>query len=135
MLGWITAIVIAAALGIAGRIGWSYLEKEHHEARNLPLKTIDFSTLAEGTYQGAYEGGMYKWRADQCQVTVSAGKVSDIQLTGSTDPGKENTDAKMLYDRVIQSQSLQVDTISGATLTSKAYLKGIENALVQAQKG
>lgn len=135
MLGWIIAIVIAAALGIAGRIGWSYLEKEHNEARNLPLKAIDFSTLAEGTYQGAYEGGMYKWRANQCQVTVSAGKVSDIQLTGSTDPGKENTDAKMLYDRVIQSQSLQVDTISGATLTSKAYLKGIENALVQAQKG
>lgn len=135
MLGWIIAIVIAAALGIAGRIGWSHLEKEHHEARNLPLKAIDFSTLAEGTYQGAYEGGMYKWRANQCQVTVSDGKVSEIQLTGSMDPGKERAGAQMLYDRVIQAQSLQVDTISGATLTSKAYLKGIENALIQAQNG
>jgi uncharacterized protein with FMN-binding domain len=28
---------------------------------------------------------------------------------------------------------LQVDTISGATLTSKAYLQCIENALIQAQ--
>jgi uncharacterized protein with FMN-binding domain len=39
----------------------------------------------------------------------------------------------MLYERVIQSQSLQVDTISGATLTSKAYLQCVENALLQAQ--
>jgi uncharacterized protein with FMN-binding domain len=34
---------------------------------------------------------------------------------------------------VIQAQSLQVDTINSATLTSKAYLQAIENALVQAQ--
>jgi uncharacterized protein with FMN-binding domain len=40
----------------------------------------------------------------------------------------------MLYDRVIESQSLQVDTISGATLTCKARLKAVENALIKAQK-
>lgn len=134
MLGWIIAIVIAAALAIGGRVGWSKLEKEHQEAKNLPIKAIDFSKLLDGSYQGAYEGGMYKWRANQCQITVSSGKVTDIQLTGSTDPGGKNTDSKMLYDRVIEAQSLQVDTISGATLTSNAYLKGIENALSQAPK-
>jgi uncharacterized protein with FMN-binding domain len=35
---------------------------------------------------------------------------------------------------VIDAQSLQVDTISGATLTSKAYLKAVENALLKAQR-
>jgi uncharacterized protein with FMN-binding domain len=59
--------------------------------------------------------------------------VSDIQLVGSQDPGGENTDYEALYDRVIEAQSLQVDTISGATLTSKAYLQCVENALLQAQ--
>jgi uncharacterized protein with FMN-binding domain len=39
----------------------------------------------------------------------------------------------MLYDRVIESQSLQADTVSGATLTSNSYLQAIENALVNAQ--
>ncbi|HHV58206.1 MAG TPA: FMN-binding protein, partial [Firmicutes bacterium] len=34
---------------------------------------------------------------------------------------------------VIKSQSLQVDVISGATLTSKAHLKAVENALEQAE--
>lgn len=67
------------------------------------------------------------------QVTVSSGKVTDIQLLKN----KENRPPEFtnkLYDRVIKSQSLQVDTISSAKLTSKAYLKSVENALVKAQK-
>ena len=30
---------------------------------------------------------------------------------------------------VIEAQSLQVDVVSGATITAKAYLKAVENAL------
>jgi len=108
--------------------------KEHREARSLPLNAVDFSKLKDGTYQGAYAGGMYKWRINQCLVSVSSGKVTGIQLTGSQDPGVKNTQNQELYERVIQAQSLQVDTISGATLTSKAYLQAVENALIQAQR-
>ncbi len=133
MIGWIIALVVVAGLATAGGVGWSRLMKEHKEARSLPLNAVDFSMLNDGTYHGAYEGGMYKWRANECQVTVSSGKVTDIQMLGSGDPGGKNTQHEVLYDRVIQAQSLQVDTISGATLTSKAYLQAVENALVQTQ--
>ena len=77
---------------------------------------------------------MYRWRANACQVTVASGKVTGIQLLRSSDPGGKNTQHQALYERVIQAQSLEVDTISGATLTSRAYLKAIENALDQAQR-
>jgi len=133
MNGWVIALVVVAVLGAAGGVGWSRLSKEHREAASLPLDAVDFDELNDGTYHGVYEGGMYKWRANECSVTVTNGKVTDIQLAGSKDPGAENTDYEMLYDRVIQAQSLQVDTISGATLTSKAYLQAVENALIQAQ--
>lgn len=133
MIGWAIAFTVIAGLGVAGGIGWSKLMKEHREARSLPLNAVNFSTLQDGTYHGAYAGGMYKWRKNECDVTVSSGKVSDIQLTLSQDPGGKNTLYKELFDRVIQAQSLQVDTISSATLTSKAYLQAVENALVQAQ--
>ena len=135
MTGWLIALVVLAVLGAAGGIGWSKLSKEHREARSLPLNAVDFSKLNDGTYRAAYAGGMYKWRANECRVTVSSGQVTDIQLVGSGDPGGKNTQHKALYDRVIQAHSLQVDTISGATLTSKAYLQAVENALVQAQHG
>ncbi|HSJ55327.1 MAG TPA: FMN-binding protein [Anaerolineae bacterium] len=133
MIGWGIALVVVAALAAAGGIGWSRLMKEHQEARSLPLNAVDFSRLKDGTYHGAYEGGMYKWRANECQVTVSSGKVTGIQLVGSSDPGGKNSQPQELYDRVIQAQSLQVDTISSATLTSKAYLQAVENALIPAQ--
>lgn len=133
-MGWIIPLIIVSALGIGAKIGWSYLEKEHREARSLPLNAIDFTRLKDGTYHGAYAGGMYKWRVNECDVTVSSGQVTAIQLTGSNDPGAKNTQHEMIYERVIQSQTLQVDTISGATLTSKAYLQAVENALIQAQQ-
>lgn len=133
MNGWLIALAVVGGLSIAGGIGWSRLMKEHQEAKNLPLNAVDFSKLNDGTYHGAYEGGMYKWRKNECDVTVSSGKVTGIQLAASSDPGGKNTQHTELYDRVMKAQSLQVDTISMATLTSKAYLQAVENALIQAQ--
>jgi uncharacterized protein with FMN-binding domain len=130
----IVLLVAVLVLAVGAGIGWSLLSKEHREAASLPLNAVNFDKLNDGTYQGEYAGGMYKWRANACIVTVTEGKVSDIELAGTEDPGAENTDVEMLYDRVIAAQSLQVDTISGATLTSKAYLQAVENALLQAQR-
>ncbi|HVP20325.1 MAG TPA: FMN-binding protein [Anaerolineaceae bacterium] len=129
----IALLVILVILAVAGGIGWSFLSKEHQEAASLPLNAVDFAILNDGVYHGAYAGGMYGWRKNECNVTVTNGKVTDIKLAGSTDPGAKNTGYETLYERVIASQSLQVDTISGATLTSKAYLQCVENALIPAQ--
>lgn len=126
-------MVLLVILVVGGGIGWSFISKEHREAASLPLNAVAFNKLVEGNYHGVYAGGMYKWRVNECDVTVTNGKVTDIQLAGSKDPGADNTDTEMLYDRVIEAQSLQVDTISGATLTSKAYLQCVENALIPAQ--
>lgn len=133
MNGWLIALIVVAVLGAAGGFGWSRLTKEHQEAKSLPLNRVNFSQLRDGTYHGEYEGGMYKWRPNACDVTVKDGKVTDIQLILSNDPGGKNTPHQELFDRVIKSQSLQVDTISSSTLTSKAYLQAVENALTQAQ--
>ena len=133
MTGWIILLVIIAIFGTGGGIGWSRLSKEHNEARNLPLNSVNFSRLKDGTYTGSYEGGMYKWRANKAQVTVTSGKVSDIKLVSPINGDKELDKKEALYNRVIDAQSLQVDAISGATLDSKAYLQAVENALKQAQ--
>jgi uncharacterized protein with FMN-binding domain len=130
----IALLIVLVLLAVGGAIGWSFIAREHREAASLPLNAVDFDRLKnDGIYHGLYEGGMYGWRMNECNVTVTRGQVTDIQLVGSKDPGGGNVDYRTLYDRVIAAQSLQVDTISGATLTSKAYLQCIENALLQAQ--
>ncbi len=130
----IAMLILLVIIAVSGGIGWLFLSKEHREAASLPLNAVDFSKLNDGTYHGAYAGGMYKWRVNECDVTVTNGKVTEIQLTASIDPAADNTDHEMLYARVIKAQSLQVDTISSATLTSKAYLQCVENALIPARR-
>jgi uncharacterized protein with FMN-binding domain len=115
---------------VVGSLGGALLftEGERREARNVAIKSIAFKCLHDGTYVGNYEGGKFKWRANKVQVTVSSGRVTDVKVLEQSEK-KSSEFTEELFDRVIQSQSLQVDTISGATLTSKAFLKGVENAL------
>ena len=131
-MGWIIALIVVVVLGVGGAIGWQYIAKEHKEAMSLPLNAVNFSKLADGVYTGEYEGGMYKWRTNSVEVTVEGGKVTAIKLLASKfgeDPVKYGDP---LYAQVIDGQTLQVDAVSGSTLTSKAALQAIENALVQA---
>jgi uncharacterized protein with FMN-binding domain len=131
--GWKIFLSILLVLGISAGIGWTFLEKEHAEARNLPISVINFSSLRDGTYTGAYAGGMYKWRASEVRATISSGKVVTIELLNNKVDQLQKFTEK-LFNRVIEAQSLQVDAISGSTLSSKAYLKSVENALLNAQK-
>lgn len=137
IMGWIIAIiVVVVAFGVGALFcaPSSPLKKEHEEAVNLPIANVDFSKLADGIYVGEYEGGMYKWRVNKVQVTIASGKVKEIKLLDASEKEAKEPVHGTLYGRIIDAQSLQVDTVSGSTLTSKAYLKGVEIALQKAEK-
>lgn len=131
-------ILLVFALLIVAGIGGAYLltESEHREGINLPIANMDFDTLSDGIYRGNYEGGRYKWRANAVEISVDEGRLTGIELID----GKEALSPDVLdqlsdmYARVIDAQSLEVDTISGATITSKAYIKSVEDALRKAQE-
>lgn len=113
-------VVGLAALGIT--------EPERRQGRELPIAKVEFAKVADGTYVGSYEGGMYKMRQNAVDVTVEGGRVTTISVKSAKFPAPQVTDP--LFERVVQAQSLQVDTISGATITSKAFLKSVEDALL-----
>jgi len=130
-LNILLGLVIISGLGLGGAL--VFTAGERREAQNLPIAAVDFRKLNDGAYIGKYEGGMKKLRANEVEITVASGKLTGIKILQH----KENQTAEFtdrLYQRVLEAQSLQVDTISGATLTSKAYLKSVEDALIKAQK-
>lgn len=134
-----TIILILVLIFIASFIGCEKIDSEHDEAMNLEIKAINFSKLNSGVYKGYYAGGMYEWRENECIVTVDSiskdsSRVSKIDLIRSVEDRPQSFFDE-LYKRVIEKQSLQVDVISGATLTSKAHLKAIENALIKTEQG
>ena len=131
-MGWIITLCIIVVVGVGGVIGWQYIAKEHKEAMSLPLNAVDFAKLADGVYTGEYEGGMYKWRTNSVDVTLEGGKVVAVKLLSSKFGEEPAKYTDPLYAQVIDRQTLQVDAVSGATLTSKAALQSIENALLKA---
>lgn len=136
----IVLLVIAGVIAAAMGGGILFTAPGRNEIKNLTFTGLDFKKLRDGTYVGEYKGTKDSFRNARVRVTVSTGKVSDIKvLQGALDKGGKPVEIRKgltiddLLGRVIESQSLEVDVISGATLTSKAHLKAVENALEQAR--
>lgn len=93
--------------------------------KNLVVNSVSAAGLEDGTYNGKYDGG--RW-TNEVNVSVAGGKITKITAVKTVMvENKETTEA--LFKEVINKQSTAVDVISGATVTCKAYLKSIENAL------
>lgn len=70
---------------------------------------------------------MTRW-SNEIIVTVKDHQIIELELVDDV-MFKIDEVTKTLFDRVIQNQSLDVDIETGATVTSHAYLKAIENAV------
>ena len=87
----------------------------------------DMNEKTDGVYNGSYSlsGTPVKVSLD---VTVQDNLITGIMITRHTRSpvGKK---AEAITQSIIERQSLDIDAISGATGSSKAILKAVENAL------
>lgn len=119
-LGIIFIVFIIAVIG-AG----FYMTRGLEKGKDIVVNEVKTTRLIDGDYNGEYKSG--RW-SNEVKVTIKEGKISALEVIKDvTFPKPEWT--KQLFDKVIEKQSTEVDVISGATVTSKAYLKSIENAL------
>lgn len=120
VLSFTVLILIGAVL-----IGFLYFSTGLDLERQPEILGVDPSKHSDGTYTGHYKGG--RWTND-IAVTIFDGIIVGIEVVEDvTFPNEETSD--ILFRRVLVQQTTAVDTVSGATVTSKAYLKAIENAL------
>lgn len=134
----ILSIVGVIALGLGAAVVLT--APGRNELQNMAITDVDFKKLRDGVYTGAYHGTKDSSRNAAVEVTVASGVVTEIKVTeGALANEKQTSEVRNglsindLFNRVIKSQSLKVDVISGATLTSNAHLKAVENALEQAE--
>ena len=93
--------------------------------KNAIVKNIDISSIPDGTYSGEISGNRF---GNKLEATLSGGRIVDIRIVRDMVIAVPDVSSK-IFAEVLESQSLQVDSVSGATATSKAYLKSLENAL------
>ena len=111
-------IVIVVTLLIVSR-------KIVHDANAVPIEDVDFSQIADGEYEGSYKSFIVE---ASVKTTVKDGEVIRIELLDHFNGWGE--EAEKVIDYIIEDQSLQVDSISGATVSSVAIKKAVEVSLI-----
>jgi len=94
------------------------------------------SSGASSNAGGTFAGDVVQTRfgSVQVQISVTGGKITDVTALQLTDEDRRsvqisNRAAPLLRAEVLKAQSANVQTISGATVTSSAYLTSLQAAL------
>ena len=86
----------------------------------------------DGTYTGSGKG--FKGRTTTVSVTVANGKITSVETVsyGDDRPYYERA-ASSVIKNIVSKQSTSVDTVSGATYSSKGIMSAVANALSKAK--
>lgn len=103
-----------------------FLLIKNMELPHITIENIDFNNLEDGTYDGRYDTKLVKAKV---RVIVKDRSVISIKIIEHKNGmGKK---AESILDNVVEQQTLLVDVISGATLSSNVLIKATEKAIVK----
>jgi len=140
---WWAILLGVLAILIVGGLVFAFVidTPARAEIKALDFEAIDFSKLKDGIYNGKYQGKVSHLRDTTVEAVIKNGSLSTVKvLKGAID--EKGVPAKLtkgrsideVFDRVMVEKTLDVDVISGATLTTKTHLKALEDALLQAEQ-
>ena len=128
------AAVVAILMGYNSVVN-NRSQEEEIARLNAQLESVEAGTLGSGNSGGNYKDGTYSGEAEgfggtiAVNVTVESGIITDVSVvTAEGEDGAYLSMAEDIIPEIIENQSAQVDTISGATFSST----GIKNAAAQA---
>lgn len=92
--------------------------------QNISVSMPDLSNIQDGNYIGEYSITPVHVKVE---VSVNNHQITDISILQHNN-GLGST-AESIVNDVIKEQSLDIDAVSGATVSSKCILKAVENAI------
>ena len=88
------------------------------------------ASAADGTYSATVPGMHGPMTVE---VTLAGDKIDKVELVDNVEtPGLSDWPASIVTAAIVENQSLDVDVISGVTISSRAILRGAEEALKSA---
>lgn len=89
-------------------------------------------TYKDGTYTGSGKG--FKGGTTKVSVTVANGKITSVETLSNGDtPQYYKKASGTVINNILSKQSTSVDTVSGATYSSKGIISAVSDALNQAK--
>ncbi len=124
---WCISAIGAAATIIAGFLFWTFFYREILQIRAMSIRPLDLSRVASGAHTGSFET---PYKSYHVRVLVENHAIRRVQVTPGDDfMGYFDRKGLVIAEKVVAAQRIDVDAVSGATVTSKAVLKAIERAL------
>jgi len=127
--GCLIAIIIIFVIIVALGIIILFMSKSLKSYDKFDFSGLDLSKVEDGTYTGSEDGGLVKVTVD---VSIKDHIIKDITIV-KHDCGKGKP-AEVIVDDIVEKNSLEVDAISGATLSSNVIKVAIYNALIEGVK-
>ena len=122
--GRIASCIVGSLIILATVIGFAS-EHMHAGYRALPVPAVSFNNLPDGTYYGEEDYGSFTYRVE---VFLQKGRIVKIQSIDPRD-SKYAYYAEGVFSKIIREQKVDVDAITGATTTSRAYQNAVGDAL------
>jgi uncharacterized protein with FMN-binding domain len=97
--------------------------------RIMPINHVDLGKVKDGQYTGDFSYGGFAY---EVSVKVAGHQIKDISVVKNRTT-KHAKMAEGVVKSILDQQRNDVDAISGATTTSKALLKAVENALTKGE--
>ena len=92
-----------------------------------PEETKTAGSYTPGTYTATVSGMHGPMTVE---VTVTEDRIENVNVTENVEtPGLVDWPVRLIPERVVEAQSLAVDTVTGVTISSRAILNGVETAL------
>lgn len=124
-LGITLAVIVCLVLGVWL---WAY-QTANSTADGIFMQEVDFSKVKDGTYQGFASTELVEAKVE---ITMSDGVMTGIELLEhKTGLGYE---AYQVVGWIQDNQTINVDSVSGATLSSAVIKKATEQALLEGTK-
>lgn len=121
IIGFCSIVLVIIIIGVV-----VFIKLKSTPVAEIEVENIEISSLEDGNYEGEYEEGPV-----QANVTVQVKDHMLFDIVINEHRNGLGSKAESIVTDIIQKQSLEVDVISGATLSSYVIRKAVEIALTE----
>ena len=129
----VTACVAGSLSGYEAPVYAATQEETPVKKEEAKDKKEEKKTAAKGSFDledGVYKGTGTGYAGDiTVSVQIKDKQIVSIDILSSSDDAAFFSRAKAVIDKIIEGQTLDVDTVSGATFSSRGIISAVKNAL------
>ncbi|MCK4602514.1 MAG: FMN-binding protein [Phycisphaerae bacterium] len=104
--------------------------QEMRHVRDMTIGDVDPAAIADGDYPGEFTYDKFTYVV---MTTIQRGRIGSIDVLTCRN-NRHARKAQAVIGNIIEAQTTNVDAITGATTTSKALMKAVENSLTDAPR-